>query len=289
LTAGQRVFTLMGGSAVLDRLASLLGGENFMGDIFADNLVIYVGIGAIGLALAFGIVGAVVARARGRGPVKWGLACFLFVPLGFLVLVCLPKARCHPVWRNADTGRAARPDRESDATVNEKDATTLRPASGNGELQRGRTPLAPQPEDEVIDAATRLLESRATDPEIASPQSSRSSFDVSLLEPRTPAPEVAPPQAPSSTLDASLLEPPTAVPSFAPPKAPRSAPAAPTARRTRVPGVPAGYPDFPVLSRGEKKIELQCPNCAAVFRRPNSLMGKLEKCPECRTVMRIPT
>jgi hypothetical protein len=255
-----------------------------MGDIFADNLLIYIGIGTFGVALAFGIIGAVVARGRGRGPVKWGLACFLFLPLGLLVLICLPKARCHPVWRKPETT----PDRETVTTADEEDTPMLRRPSGNGELHHGVTPLAPEPADEVFDAATRLPESRATDPEIVSPQASRSSFDVSLLELRTPVPEVATPAAPSDAYEASLLEPPTAVPNVAPPQAPRTVPAAPAPRRTRMTSVPAGYLDFPVLSRGDKKIELQCPNCAAVFRRPNSLMGKLEKCPECRAVMRIP-
>lgn len=98
--------------------------------------------------------------------------------------------------------------------------------------------------------------------------------------PRPPVSDVTLAEAPRST---------SAVPAVTPVQAPRSASPTPVPRRARLPGVPAGYPDFQVLARGDTKIEVQCPSCGCVFRRLNSLMGKLEKCPDCRTVMRIPT
>jgi phage FluMu protein Com len=106
--------------------------------------------------------------------------------------------------------------------------------------------------------------------------------ETPLLAPRTPVSDVTLVEAPRST---------SAAPASAvtPAQAPRSASPPPAPRRGRVPGVPTGYPDFQVLARGDTKIEVQCPKCEHVFRRPNSLMGKLEKCPECRAVMRIPT
>jgi hypothetical protein len=256
-----------------------------MGDMVGNDLVLYIGIGALGLLVACGIIGAAVARHRGRGPVKWGLSCLLLGPLGVLVLICLRKVHSHPVWRRQD----AEPAGEPDATVSERDTPTLRQPSGNGELRRGSSPLAIEPANQELDsAATNLFERRTTVPEVTPPQAPRGAFEVSLLEPQTTVPDVARPEAAYDMSDASLLEPPTTVPKVAP-QAPPSVPATQAPRRGRVPGAPAGYRDFQVLTRSEKKIELQCPNCTAVFRRPNSLMGKLEKCPECRAVMRIPT
>jgi uncharacterized C2H2 Zn-finger protein len=34
-------------------------------------------------------------------------------------------------------------------------------------------------------------------------------------------------------------------------------------------------------------INVQCPKCGAQFRRPDGLLGKAERCPECRTVFRV--
>ncbi|MFZ1932645.1 MAG: hypothetical protein WCB27_21075 [Thermoguttaceae bacterium] len=256
-----------------------------MGDIVTGDLVLYVAIGAGGLVLAFGIVGAALARSRGRGTVRWSLFCLLSGPLGLLILVCLPKVRSHPVWRKPNP----KPDRASAVPVDEDDTATSPLPAGDGELRRGDTPFAFEPADEAVDGGERSLpERRITRPEAPLPQAPRSALEVELLEPQTTAPEVPPPQTPRSTLEVGLPEPRTTAPEAAPPQAPRSTPAAPVPRRGRVPGVPTGYPDFQVLARRETKIELQCPNCSAVFRRPNSLMGRLEKCPECRAVMRIP-
>jgi hypothetical protein len=36
-------------------------------------------------------------------------------------------------------------------------------------------------------------------------------------------------------------------------------------------------------------IEVKCPVCGHEFRRPDGLVGKLEKCPECREVIRMPS
>ncbi len=35
-------------------------------------------------------------------------------------------------------------------------------------------------------------------------------------------------------------------------------------------------------------IEVRCPVCGERFRRPDGLAGKLEKCPECRALLRLP-
>jgi hypothetical protein len=97
----------------------------------------------------------------------------------------------------------------------------------------------------------------------------------------TPVPEVTPSENLGSTLA-------TPAPEVTPAQILRSTPTTPAPRRLRVAGVPAGYPEFQLLARGDMKIEVRCPNCSSVFRRLNSMRGKLEKCPECRAVMRIP-
>lgn len=249
-----------------------------MGDVVKGDLIVYVGIGALGLLLACGILGAALARGRGRGAVRWGLLCILFGPLGLIVLACLPKVRRHPVWSAPN----ARPDRVLPnpaltpapapsptavrTPVDRQGAGAHQPPSGDGELLRGDAPFDMDLAAEAVDSEEVLLTAPET-PVSQAPltQTPRSALEVGLLESRIPAPEPPPP----------------------PP--PRSAAAAPAPRPGRAPGVPAGYPSFQVLARRETKIELQCPNCASVFRRPNSLLGKLEKCPECRAVMRIPT
>ena len=280
-------------------------GGSAMSDLFAGSdtkLVLYAGIAACGLMVAFGIMGAAVAKRRGRSPVIWGLISLLFVPLGFLLLLCLPKARCHPVWKTAETGATPGSNHESVAEVSEDATPPRRRPSGNGEHRHSNnnnsagTELADHTDDsDVLD----LLESRITTPGTPMNDAPQSSFEVSLLEPRMTIPDVATPEPVPSDYEASLLQPPTASPStlpqvgsLAPTTATPATPVAvapPAPRRTRLPGTPAGYADFQVLMRGEKKIELQCRNCSAVFRRPNGMKGKLEKCPECRAVMRIPT
>lgn len=35
-------------------------------------------------------------------------------------------------------------------------------------------------------------------------------------------------------------------------------------------------------------IQIECPDCGHEFRRPDALAGKLEKCPKCRKVLRVP-
>ena len=227
-----------------------------MGDLVSDNLLfVYVGAGVLGLALVFGIAGAVLARRRGRGAVRWGLLCFIFGLFAIIVLACLPKVRQHPVWSRPGVG----PTPEPPATVNEKDTTAFRSPSGNGDLQLGDTILASAPAERGIDLD-----------------------ETPLLAPRPPVSDVTLAEAPRSA-------PAAPAPAVTSAQAPRSASPTPVPRRTRSPGVPAGVPDFQVLTRGDTKIEVQCPNCGCVFRRLNSLVGKLEKCPDCRAVMRIPT
>ncbi len=227
-----------------------------MGDIVSNNLLfVYVGAGVLGLAFVFCIIGAVLARSRGRGAVRWGLLCFIFGLFAIIVLVCLPRVRRHPVWSRPEVGPTL--ESPTPATVNEEDAPTLRSPSGNGDLQVGDTILASAPAERAIDLD-----------------------ETPLRAPRPPVSDVTLAEAPRST---------SAVPAVTPVQAPRSASPTPVPRRARLPGVPAGYPDFQVLARGDTKIEVQCPSCGCVFRRLNSLMGKLEKCPDCRTVMRIPT
>jgi hypothetical protein len=282
-------------------------GGSVMFDFFAGNsdakLALYAIIAAGGLMLAFGIMGAAVAKRRDRGPVKWGLISLLFPPLGFLLLICLPKARCRPVWKTAETDATPGSDHESLAKVSEDATPPRRRPSGNGELRHANhnnsagTELADHTDDsDVLD----LLESRITTPGVPMPDTPHSGFEVGLLEPRMAIPDVAPPEpVPSDDYEATLLQPLTAPPSVALPQAGSLAPATATPatpaaavpaapRRTRSPGDPTGYAGFQVLMRGEKKIELQCRNCSAVFRRPNGMKGKLERCPECRAVMRIP-
>jgi hypothetical protein len=274
-----------------------------MFDFLAGNsdakLALNVIIGAGGLMLAFGIMGAAVAKRRGRGPVIWGLISLLFVPLGFLLLICLPKARCHPVWPKAETDATPESNHDSDAEVSEDATPPRRRPSGNGELRHGNNhnsaamELADHTDDsDVLD----LLESRITTPGTPIDDAPQSSFEVGLLESRMTLPDVAPPEpVPSDDCEANLLQPLTSPPNVALPHAGSLAPItatpatpAPAPRRTRLPSAPAGYADFQILMRGEKKLEIQCRNCSAVFRRPNGMKGKLEKCPECRAVMRIP-
>ncbi len=233
-----------------------------MGDIVTGDLVLYVAIGAGGLVLAFGIVGAALARSRGRGTVRWSLFCLLSGPLGLLILVCLPKVRSHPVWRKPNP----KPDRASAVPVDEDDTATSPLPAGDGELRRGDTPFAFEPADEAVDGGERSLpERRITRPEAPLPQAPRSALEVELLEPQTTAPEVPPPQTPRSTLEVGLPEPRTTAPEAAPPQAPRSTPAAPVPRRGRVPGVPTGYPDFQVLRGARQKS-----NCNVPTARPYS-------------------
>ena len=227
-----------------------------MGDIVSNNLLfVYVGAGVLGLAFVFCIIGAVLARSRGRGAVRWGLLCLIFGLFAIIVLVCLPRVRRHPVWSRPEVRPT--PESPTPATVNEEDAPTLRLTIG----QRGSA-------SRRYNSGQRAAE-RAIDLD-----------ETPLLAPRPPVSDVTLAETPRSK---------SAAPAVTPAQAPRSASPTPAPRRGRLPGVPAGYPDFQVLARGDTKIEVQCPSCGCVFRRLNSLMGKLEKCPDCRTVMRIPT
>lgn len=307
LTAGQRVFTLKGGGSVIVLPARSGDGGIVMFDFFAGSdtkLDLYASIAVGGLMVAFGILGAAVANRRGRGPVIWGLVSLLFVPVGFLLLICLPKSRCHPVWQKAETDATPESDHESVAELSEDATPPRRRPSGNGELRHGNNnnnsagmELADRMDDpEEPD----FLESRMTTPDIAITDTPQDSLEVDLLTPRMTIADVAPPEPVPSDNEADLLQPLTAPPSVLSPQAGNLAPATsptpatpaaatpPAPRRGRVPGGPAGCTDFQVRVRGEKKIELQCRNCSAVFRRPNGMRGKLEKCPECRAVMRIP-
>jgi hypothetical protein len=331
-----------------------------MGDFVKGDLVLYVyaGIAALGLlSLAFGVIGAVLARRRGRSAVVWGLLCFLFSLFAIILLLCLRKVHQHPVWaRPADAAVAAR---ESPATASERDTPTHRPPSGNGKAPHGGTPFASEPADQTIastgmrfagvrpqalDHAPLEAPPRASatpvpeftlveDPDNASTTPAAelvlsdemlsdemlsdemlsgemlsgemlsgemlsdevvsdepdiaSAPEVALgkdLDSTSAAPvrQVTPSENPTSTLATPAAE-------VKPTQIPRSTPATPAPRRVRVAGVPAGYPEFQLMARGDIKIEVRCPNCSYIFRRLNSMRGKLEKCPECRAVMRIPT
>jgi hypothetical protein len=298
-----------------------------MGDLVKGDLVLYVyaGIAALGLLnLAFGVIGATLARRRGRSAVVWGLLCFIFSLFAVILLLCLRKVHQHPVWaRPADAAVA----REPAASVSERDTPAHRPPSSNGKIRHGSTPFVNEPADQTIAATGMRLAgvrpqaldltqveapprasvtpvpeftlvedpgSVSTTPAaefilVDEPDSTPATpiAEVALEKdpastPATPVPQVTPSEDRGSTLATPAAE-------VTPAQIPRSTPATPAPRRLRVAGVPAGYPEFQLMARGDMKIEVRCPNCSYIFRRLNSMRGKLEKCPECRAVMRIPT
>ena len=300
-----------------------------MGDFVKGDLVLYVyaGIAVLGLLnLAFGVVGATLARRRGRSAVVWFLLCFLLNLFAIILLLCLRKVRQHPVW--AKPAVAVAPARDSSATASERDTPTYRQPSGNGKAGHGSTPFVNEPADQTIVSgearlsglrpqAANLTSVEAPPRASATPVPEFTLLEDPALASTTPAPEfmlIDEPNAASATPVPEVTlteEDPDSTPAapaaevtqaenhgstlatpaaeVTPVEVPRSTPATPAPRRVRAAGVPAGYPEFQLMARGDIKIEVRCPNCSYIFRRLNSMRGKLEKCPECRAVMRIPT
>ncbi len=81
-------------------------GDFVQGDFLKSNLVLYAVIAGLGLSLAFGVIGAMLARRRGRSAIVWFLLCFVLNFFGIILLLCLRKVRQHPKWAKPDAAPA---------------------------------------------------------------------------------------------------------------------------------------------------------------------------------------